>query len=194
MRPPCPRGERETQPGAPLVEVEVEVGVAVAVELRPRRSSSRPRGVSTTLVEPVVRIRCPIEEEARTRAALARKGFEPERSLTWLVVREADPDAVNEALAAGGAATRVAVRERLGALLGWLLDHGGRVEGHQAALERLVRKVLEEGGLTGRYAPRDEAALGRAAAALHERLLATGAALVPWGDFVEACCERRPGA
>lgn len=142
-------------------------------------------------LEPVVRIRCAPEQEARTRAALQAAGLEAERSLTWLVVRGACPDAVNEALAAGGAPARVAVRERLGALLGWLLDHGGRVEGHEAALERQVRRVLEEGGLTGRYAPRDAAALAAAAAALHERLLASGAALVPWGDFVAACCVER---
>ncbi len=145
----------------------------------------------TPRLEPVVRIRCAPEQEARTRAALLAAGLEAERSLTWLVVRGACPDAVNEALAACGAPARVAVRERLGALLGWLLDHGGRVEGHEAALERQVLRVLEEGGLAGRYAPRDPAALAAAAAALHERLLASGAALVPWGDFVEACCVER---
>lgn len=150
--------------------------------------------MSPPLLEPVVRIRCTPEQEPLARAALAAAGLEAERSLTWLVVRAADPDAVNEALAAGGAAVRVAVRERVGALLGWLLDHGGRVEGHEAALERQVARVLEEGGLTARYAPRDVAALRAAASALHERLLATGAALVPWGDFVEACCQARdPG-
>lgn len=138
-------------------------------------------------LEPVVRIRCTPEQEPRARAALAARGLAAERSLTWLVVRDASPDEVNEALAAGGAATRVAVRERLGALLGWLLDHGGRVEGREAALERQVARVLEEGGLTARYAPRDAAALREAAAGLHERLLATGAGLVPWKDFVEAC-------
>lgn len=161
---------------------------------RRARGDGKPASVTTPTIEPVVRIRCSVEEEARTRGALTKRGFEPERSLTWLVVRDADPDLVNEALAAGGAAARVAVRERLGALLGWLLDHGGQVGGHEAALERLVQKVLEEGGLTARYAPRDATALRQAAAALHERLLATGAALVPWGDFVEACCERRPSA
>jgi hypothetical protein len=141
--------------------------------------------------EPVVRIRCTPEQEARTRAALGARGLAVERSLTWLVVRQASPDEVNEALAAGGAPTRAAVRERLGALLGWLLDHGGKVEGHEAALERQVARVLEEGGLAARYAPLDAARLGQAAAALHERLLATGAGFVPWEDFVEACCVER---
>ncbi|MBK9519034.1 MAG: hypothetical protein IPO09_17140 [Anaeromyxobacter sp.] len=150
--------------------------------------------MNSPLVEPVVRIRCTVEQEARTRSALGARGFAPERSLTWLVVRDADPDAVNEALAAGGAATRVAVRERLGALLGWVLDHGGRVEGREAALERLVSRVVEEGGLTARYAARDAAALGVAAAAWHERLMTTGAALLPWRDFVAACCTERPAA
>lgn len=149
----------------------------------------------TARPEPQVRIRCTPEQEPRVRAALAARGLEAERSLTWLVVRQADPDLVNEALAAGGAPARVAVRERVGAVLGWLLDHGGRVDGREAALTRQVAKVLEEGGLTARYAPRDAAALRGAAAALHERLLATGAGFVPWGDFVAACCvEKAPGS
>jgi hypothetical protein len=142
----------------------------------------------------VVRIRCTPEQEARARQALRAATFEAERSLTWLVVRDADPDAVNEALVAGGATVRAAVRERIGSLLGWLLDHGGLVEGHEAALERLVRRVVEEGGLERRYAPRDPAALRAAAVALHERLMATGAALLPWTLFVESCCERRAGS
>jgi hypothetical protein len=150
--------------------------------------------MSSRRPEPLVRIRCTPEQEARTRAALGARGLAVERSLTWLVVRDASPDDVNEALAAGGAATRVAVRERLGALLGWVLDHGGRVEGREAALERQVARVLEEGGLGARYAPRPAEDLRLAAAALHERLLATGAGFVPWDDFVEACCvERRAG-
>lgn len=140
----------------------------------------------------MVRIRCTPEQEPRTRAALAGGGFEAERSLTWLVVRQASPDRVNEALAAGGALARVAVRERIGALLGWLLDHAGRVEGHEAALARQVARVVEEGGLTARYAPREPAALTAAAAALHERLLASGAGFVPWEDFVAACLVERP--
>jgi len=152
------------------------------------------RRMPTPRVEPQVRIRCTPEQEVRTRAALGARGFEAERSLTWLVVRGASPDEVNEALAAGGASARAAVRERLGALLGWLLDHGGRVEGREAALERLVARVLEEGGLSARYAPREAVALRRAAAALHERLLASGAGFVPWDDFVEACCVERAGA
>jgi hypothetical protein len=133
-------------------------------------------------------MRCTPEQEARARAALQARGLQAERSLTWLVVREADPDAVNEALASGGAPVRVAVRERIGALLAWVLDHGGRAEGHEAALERLVRRVLEEGGLAARYAPREPAALCTAAADLHERLMSSGAALVTWPAFVEACC------
>jgi len=148
--------------------------------------------MSAPRVEPVVRIRCTPEQEGRTVAALRAAGFEAERSLTWLVVRDACPDAVNEALAAGGAPTRVAVRERLGALLGWLLDHEGRVAGHEAALERQVRRVLEDGGLGQRYQPRDAPALASAAAALHDRLLATGAGFVPWADFAAACLVERP--
>jgi len=149
--------------------------------------------VSEPLVEPVVRIRCSPEDEGRTRDALVKGGLEAERSLLHLVVRDRDPDQVNEALAAGGAPARAVVRERIGALLGWLIDHAGATAGHEAALERLACRVVEEGGLAARYALRDPAALARAAAAMHEHLLATGAALVTWRAFVEGCCERRDG-
>ncbi len=143
------------------------------------------------LPEPVVRIRCTPEEEARTRAALEQAGLAAERSLLHLVVRDRDPDQVNEALAAGGAPARVLVRERLGALIGWLVDHGGEVAGREAALERLARRVLDEGGLSGRYALREGPALAAAAAALHEHLMATGGGLVTWRAFVEGWCVPR---
>jgi hypothetical protein len=149
--------------------------------------------VDAPLIEPVVRIRCTLEEEPRARTALAARGLSAERSLTWLVVRDADPDLVNDALAEGGAAVRVAVRHRIGSLLGWIIDHGGQVAGREAALTRLVARVLEDGGLATRYAPRPEAALATAAAALHEHLMANGAARVSWRGFVAACCTERPG-
>ena len=141
--------------------------------------------------EPVVRIRCEPEEESRCRAALARAGLDAERSLSWLVVRDASPDVVNEALVAGGAAVRAAVRVRIGQLLGWLLDKEGRVEGRGANLQALVSRVLEEGGLAARYRPRPEPALVAGAAAIHEHLLETGAAFVSWDRFVETFCEER---
>ncbi len=143
-------------------------------------------------VEPVVRIRCPPEAEARCAAALARAGFAAERSLTWLVVRDASPDAVNAALAAGGAEPRTAVRVRIGQLLGWLLDRQGAIQGRGANLTALVSRVLEEGGLAARYRPRPEAALLSSAADVYEHLLATGAGFVSWDRFVEAFCEERP--
>jgi hypothetical protein len=147
--------------------------------------------VSTSPLEPVVRLRCTVEQEPRARQALAARGFEAERSLTFLVVRQADPDAVNEALVAGGAAPRTVVRERIGALLGWLLDHGGAAAGHEAALERLVRRVLDDGGLSARYAPREPAALMAAAATEHERLMASGAARLSWEEFLRSFARVR---
>ena len=147
--------------------------------------------MSEPLVEPVVRIRCSPEDEGRTRDALVKGELAAERSLLYLVVRDRDPDQVNEALAAGGAPARAVVRERIGALLGWLIDHGGQVAGHEAALERLVRRVVDEGGLTARYGIRDGPALARAAAVLHEHLMASGAGLVSWRAFVEACLVPR---
>ena len=163
---------------------------AIRLRVRPARGTHRgvsPRG------EPVVRIRCPPEEEARCLAALARAGLAGERSLTFVVVRDAAPDAVNEALAAGGAKVRVAVRERLGQLVGWLLDREGRLEGRGVNVEALVRRVLEDGGLSARYAARPVPELLAAAAAIHEELLASGAAMVTWDRFVAAFCVERGG-
>ena len=143
--------------------------------------------------EPVVRIRCPPQEEARCLAALSRAGFFGERSLIWVVVREAAPDAVNEALVEGGAGVRVAARERIGQLVGWLLDRAGRLEGKAVNVEALVSRVLEDGGLSGRYRPRSAGELLAAAAAEHERLLATGASMLRWDDFVDRFCVVREG-
>jgi len=149
--------------------------------------------VEPSCLEPIVRLRCPPEQEVRTRNALEIAGLAAERSLTWLVVRDADPDRVDEALAEAGALVRVAVRERIAALLGWLVDHGGVVAGREAALTRLVERVVADGGLERRYAARPVAELTAAAAAFHERLLSTGAARLPWPEFVAACLVRRDG-
>jgi len=131
---------------------------------------------------PVVRIRCSVEHEPRTTSALARAGFEAERSLTWLVVRD-------EALAAGGAVPRAAVRERIGQLVGWVLDREGRIDGRGANVEALVKRVLDEGGLSALLRPRPQAALLASARELHEHLMATGAAFVAWPRFVAWFCE-----
>ncbi len=143
--------------------------------------------------EPVVRIRCPPEQEARCLAALQRAGFRGERSLTWVVVRDAPPDAVNEALVAGGATVRIAARERLGQLVGWLLEREGRLEGKGVNVEALVSRVLEDAGLAARYRPRSREELLQAAVAEHERLLSTGAALLRWDEFTDRFCLRREG-
>jgi hypothetical protein len=143
--------------------------------------------------EPTVRIRCGADDEAQARQALARAGFSPERSLTWIVVRDADPDAVNEALAAGGARPRVVVRERIGKIIGFVLDRGGNLDGRGPNLAAQVRRVLDEGGLEARYAPRTEPALVEGGRRLHEHLMATGAGFVPWETFVALFCVARGG-
>jgi hypothetical protein len=147
--------------------------------------------VSARSIEPAVRIRCGPEDDARCRAALERAGFAPERSLGWLVVRDADPDAVNDALVAGGARPRTAVRERIGKLVGWVLDHGGDLEARAVNVRTLVARVLEDGGLAARWTPRPDAALVAGARALHEDLMATGAGFVPWERFLALFCEAR---
>ncbi len=165
------------------VGVAVEVAVGVAPTGRSLYTPPVPR------TEPVVRIRCPPEAEPRCVAALARAGLVAERSLTWLVVRDACPDAVNDALAAGGAVPRTAVRVRIGQLVGWLLDRQGAIEKRGANLTALVSRVLEEGGLAARYRPRPEPALLAAAADAYEHLMATGAGFVSWDRFLELFCE-----
>ncbi len=144
--------------------------------------------------EPVVRIRCPPDEEARCLAALSRGGFQGERVLTWVVVRDAPPDAVNEALVSGGAGVRVAARERIGQLVGWLLDRGGALDGKAVNLEALVSRTLEDAGLAARYRPRPGAELVPAAREEYERLLASGAALLAWDAFVERFCVGKEAA
>lgn len=139
----------------------------------------------------MVRIRCEPEDEARCRTALSRAGFEAERSLSWLVVRDASPDLVNDALAAGGAGPRTAVRIRIGQLLGWLIDREGKLDGRGVNLTALVSRVLDEGGLAARYRPRPESALLASARDAYEHLLATGASFYPWDRFVVAFCEER---
>ena len=141
-------------------------------------------------LEPVVRIRCAGEaDEARCRAILERAGLRPERQLTWLAVRDADPDRVNDLLVAGGALGRVAAREQIGKLLGFLLDHGGRLAGREASLRANVARVLASAGLERRWSPRGDAELAAAAAGLHAWLMESGAGFVTWERFLEAFCR-----
>ena len=140
--------------------------------------------------EPLVRIRCASpEDEARCRRLLEAAGHAPESSLTWLVVRDADPDEVNGLLVAGGAVGRVAVREQIGKLIGWVIDRQGALEGRSRNVKSLVERVLTGGGLAQRYAPKPDPALLAAARELHERIMAGGAPFVAWEDFVAMFCE-----
>jgi hypothetical protein len=145
--------------------------------------------------EPVVRLRCPdAADEERCRAILEQGGLRLERQLTWLVVRDADPDRVNELLVAGGALGRVAAREQIGKLLGFVLDHGGALAGREASLRSNVARVLSTSGLERRWAPRPDAALVAGAARLHEDLMSTGAGFVSWERFLELLCHPAPAA
>ncbi len=142
--------------------------------------------------EPVVRVRCRSpDDEARCRRILAARDLTPENSLTWLVVRDADPDAVNEALVEGGALGRVAARERIGQLVGWLIDRQGDVDRRARNVRSLVERVLADAGLAQRYAPRDDGSLVASARALFEDLLASGAGFVSWDRFLELFCRDR---
>jgi hypothetical protein len=155
----------------------------------PRHPSPLPRVPER---EPVVRIRCASpEDEARCRQTLERAGLAPEASLTWLVVRDADPDEVNRRLVAAGALGRVVVRESMGKLIGWLIDRQGALEGRTRNVKALVERVIADGGLVARYRPRPDPELHAAAAALHERLMAEGAPFLPWREFLALFCERR---
>jgi hypothetical protein len=143
-------------------------------------------------VEPLVRVRCagPGDEEL-CRRALEARDLAPEASLTWIVVRNAAPDEVNEALVAAGAHGRVVARERIGQLIGWLIDREGRLEGRARNVRSLVERVVGDAGLQGRYAAKGDEALLAAAAALHARIVAESAPFVPWDAFVDAFCDPR---
>jgi hypothetical protein len=143
--------------------------------------------------EPVVRIRfASPDDEVRCRKSLAAAGFAPEASLTWLVVRDADPDEVNGALVAGGALGRVVAREAVAKLVGWLIDREGALEGRSRNVKALVERVLSDAGLAQRYAPLPEPDLLAPAAALYEDLMARGAPFLPWDRFLELFCVERP--
>ena len=140
--------------------------------------------------EPVVRIRCPSpEDEARCRAILEKAGLVPETQLTWLAVRDADPDRVNALLVEGGAVGRVAVREQIGKLVGFVIDHGPALEGRGGALRATVARVISAGGLGARWTPLPEEELSAAGAALHERLMATRGGFVSWEEFTRRFCR-----
>ncbi len=142
--------------------------------------------------EPVVRIRCPNpDDEARCRRALASAGLTAESSLTWLVVRDADPDEVNRVLVAGGAQGRVVVREGIGKLIGWIIDRQGALEGRARNVKSLVERTLSDGGLATRWAPRPDDELLASAQALHARLMAEGAPFLSWGEFLALFARAR---
>jgi hypothetical protein len=145
--------------------------------------------------EPVVRVRCPTpEDEARCRAALEGAGLSPESQLTWLAVRDADPDAVNEMLVEAGVAGRVAVREQVGKLLGFVLDHGPDLAARAGSLRANVARALSAGGLERRWAPRPDAELAAEASDLHRQLMRTRGAFVPWEEFTRRFCRPLAGA
>jgi hypothetical protein len=142
------------------------------------------------LVEPVVRIRCPSPaDEARCRAVLSAAGLAPETQLTWLAVRDADPDRVNELLVAGGAAGRVVVREQIGKLEGFVLDHGPSLASRAGALRTNVARVLAASGLERRWEPLPEGEMAAAGTALHEHLMATRGGFVSWRRFTGLFCR-----
>ena len=139
--------------------------------------------------EPIVRIRCPSpEDEVRCRALLSKAGLVPESQLTWLAVRDADPDQVNDLLVAGGAVGRVAAREQIGKLIGFVIDHGPALDGRAGSLRATVTRVITTAGLTTRWAPRPEDEMGAAGAALHEYLMETGGGFVSWERFTGLFC------
>lgn len=142
--------------------------------------------------EPLVRIRCPTaDDEAHCRRLLEAAAYAPESSLTWLVVRDAHPDEVNRLLVAGGATGRVAVREQIGKLIGWLIDRQGALEDRSRNVKSLVERVLAAGGLTQRYLPKADPALVASAQRLYERLMGEGAPFVSWDDFLSLFCDPR---
>jgi hypothetical protein len=145
------------------------------------------------ILEPVVRVRCPSpEDEVRCRAALEGAGLAPEAQLTWLAVRDADPDGVNELLVAAGVAGRVVVREQIGKLLGFVLDHGPDLAARAGSLRANVARTLSAGGLAQRWTPRPDGELVAAAGELHEQLMRTRGGFVGWEEFTRRFCRALP--
>ncbi len=140
--------------------------------------------------EPIVRIRCPApEDEVRCRALLSKAGLVPESQLTWLAVRDADPDQVNDLLVAGGAVGRVAAREQIGKLIGFVIDHGPALDPRAGSLRATVTRVITTSGLSARWAPRPEEEMGQAGAALHGYLMESGGGFVSWERFTGLFCR-----
>lgn len=143
----------------------------------------------------MVRIRCTGPEDVeRCQRALAALGLAVEPQvipISGLAVRDANPDDVNEALVAAGAHGRAIARERIGQLVGWLIDRQGDLDGRARNVKALVERVIGDSGLKERWAPKDDEALLAAARAAHERLLAEGAPLLSWDAFVDAFCVAR---
>jgi hypothetical protein len=140
--------------------------------------------------EPIVRIRCPApEDEVRCRALLSKAGLVPESQLTWLAVRDADPDQVNDLLVAGGAVGRVAAREQIGKLIGFVIDHGPLLAPRAGSLRATVTRVITTSGLSARWVPRPEEEMGQAGAALHEYLMESGGGFVSWERFTGLFCR-----
>ncbi len=140
--------------------------------------------------EPIVRIRCPSpEDEVRCRTLLAKAGLVPESQLTWLAVRDADPDRVNDLLVAGGAVGRVAAREQIGKLIGFVIDHGPLLDARAGSLRATVVRVVGTAGLGARWTPRPEEEMGKAGAALHEYLMESRGGFVSWERFTALFCR-----
>jgi len=145
--------------------------------------------------EPLVRIQSQSpEDEVRCRAVLVKAGLAPEAQLTWIVVRGEDPDRVNDLLVEGGALGRVVVREQIGKLIGFVIDHGPALDGRAGSLRANVTRILSTAGLSGRWSPRPEGEMGGAGAALHEYLMATRGGFVSWERFTALFCRREPDA
>jgi hypothetical protein len=145
-------------------------------------------------IEPVVRIRSPSpEDEVRCRALLVKAGLAPESQLTWLAVRDADPDRVNDLLVEGGAVGRVAAREQIGKLVGFVIDHGPGLDGRAGSLRATVARVLSTAGLGVRWVPRPEEEMGQAGATLHEYLMETRGGFVSWDRFTALFCRPASG-
>lgn len=143
--------------------------------------------------EPLIRIHSPSpEDEVRCRALLEKAGLSPEAQLTWIAVRGEDPDRVNDLLVEGGALGRVVVREQIGKLIGFVIDHGPALDERAGSLRANVTRVLSTAGLSSRWSPRPEAEMGGAGAALHEYLMATRGGFVSWERFTGLFCRREP--
>jgi hypothetical protein len=81
------------------------------------------------------------------------------------------------------------VREQLGKLVGFVLDHGPELGARAGSLRANVARLLSTAGLASRWTPVPEGEVAAAGAALHGYLMETRGGFVSWERFTRLFCR-----